>query len=475
MTPDSRPHPSEPSADHASAGQAQGSSSQHPKTLQVSTNPAAPVENGLTPPADAPPPNGRAEQNDDATAAIASSANTAPLAASPQAPFSSETVSSQNQMQSSAVIEPAAVPTSILSLIIILAIAIMVTGFITGLAWLGVAGSTVALIASLRLMWLYLGTALLELFSGWVRSLTLGLVGLVASMLGLLQVTGLNQQLGIWLQRLNWEAIGALGDFFGAFGQIFIAILAVYIAWRQYVISKDLTIQQNLITQQQTIDSYFQGISELVLDAEGLLEDWPQERAIAEGRTAAILSSVDATGKAKIVRFLSRSRLLTPLRRDRHLGRAMLDGMGGYQEDRDYGIRVIDLGVMLAAANLAGTDLRWTDLSDANLVRANLNDCDLVKANLTRTILYDATLRGADLMGAKLFYGPLATASPRTRVDIPNYETGAFTGTVIENADLTQVRRLSDEQRHYCCAWGGAKTRATVSGGCDNIPNRLGR
>jgi len=49
-----------------------------------------------------------------------------------------------------------------------------------------------------------------------------------------------------------------------------------------------------------------------VLDEEGLLEDWPQERAIAEGRTAAILSSVDGGGKAKIIRFLTSSKLLTP-------------------------------------------------------------------------------------------------------------------------------------------------------------------
>ncbi|MEO1520798.1 MAG: pentapeptide repeat-containing protein, partial [Cyanobacteria bacterium J06633_2] len=241
------------------------------------------------------------------------------------------------------------------------------------------------------------------------------------------------------------------------------------------IISKDLTIQQNTITQQQTIDSYFQGISELVLDAEGLLEDWPQERAIAEGRTAAILGSVDAGGKAKIIRFLSRSRLLTPLKRDRHLGRAMLDGMGGYQEDRDYGIRVIDLGVMLAATNLIRTDLRWTDLSDANFVRSDLSGCDLVKANLARAILYETNLRNADLMGTRLFYGNVKTASPRTRADIPNYETGEFTGAVIENADLSGVQRLSEEQHEYCCAWGGANTRKTIPGGCSGIPNKLGR
>ncbi|MBD0346376.1 MAG: pentapeptide repeat-containing protein, partial [Coleofasciculus sp. Co-bin14] len=247
------------------------------------------------------------------------------------------------------------------------------------------------------------------------------------------------------------------------------------IAWRQYVISKDLTIQQNTITQQQTIDAYFQGVSELALDNEGLLEDWPQERAFSEGRTAAILGSVDAQGKAKVLRFLSQSRLLTPLKRDRHLGRPMLDGNGGYLEDRYEGIRVIDLNVMLALADLSDTDLRWTELSDANMVKANLSNCDLVKANLARTILYEANLAGADMKGTYLFYGSVETASPRSRTKRPNYETGEYTGAVVENANFTGVQRLSEEQRKYCCHWCGEKSRRTIPGGCDGIPNKLGR
>jgi uncharacterized protein YjbI with pentapeptide repeats len=261
----------------------------------------------------------------------------------------------------------------------------------------------------------------------------------------------------------------------GAVGQILIAILAVYIAWRQYVISKDLTIQQNTITQQQTIDAYFQGVSDLVLDDQGLLEDWPQERAIAEGRTAAILASVDAKGKAKILRFLSRARLLSPLKRDQRLGRPILDGAGGYAEDRIHGIRVIDLGVMLAGGDMTNTDLRWTDLSDANLIRSDLSDCELVKANLARTILVNASLRNSDINGARLFYGKAETATPRSRVEPPDYKTGVHTGAVVENADFTNVEDISEEQRYYVCAWGGSKTRGTVPGGCEGIPNKLGR
>ncbi|MEM9907227.1 MAG: pentapeptide repeat-containing protein, partial [Cyanobacteria bacterium P01_D01_bin.44] len=189
----------------------------------------------------------------------------------------------------------------------------------------------------------------------------------------------------------------------------------------------------------------------------------------------AILSSVDAAGKSKVLRFLSGSRLLTPLARDRRLGRPILDGTGGYAEDRMEGIRVIDLGVMLAAGDLANNDLRWVDLSNANLIRANLSGVNLVRANLSRTILCDATLIEADMMGARLFYGEVETASPRTRTDTPNYETGEFTGAVVEGADFTNVRRLSEIQRCYCCAWGGNQTRTTIPGGCSDVPNLLGR
>ncbi len=361
-----------------------------------------------------------------------------------------------------------------LELLIWLALALMVVGLSLGYFWLTLASAGLALLLSFRILWQLFWTIFTQLISPQERLILTGFAGLLVAGFGLIQLSGWGRGFAGWYNSLNWDAIGATGEVFGAIGQILIAILAVYVAWRQYVISKDLTIQQNMITQQQTIDSYFQGISDLVLDEEGLLEDWPQERAIAEGRTAAILSSIDAGGKAKVLRFLSRSRLLSPLQRDRRLGRAMLDGKGGYAEDRDYGVRVIDLGVMLAGTDLSGTDLRWTDLSDINLIRANLQGCDMVKANLARTILCGAVLAGSDLMGCRLFYGSAATASPRTRHDIPNYQTGAHTGAVVEGADLSNVLRLSEEQRYYCCAWGGENTRSTLPGGCEGIPNLLG-
>jgi len=358
--------------------------------------------------------------------------------------------------------------------VILAAITLLLVGLFLGNILFQLVGSAVALFICINILWNPLRRAVYQWASEPESAvLVASLCGFIA-LLGVLKLLGGDRLLAYWYSQLNWDAVGALGEVFGALGQILIAILAVYIAWRQYIIEKDLTTQQNIITQQQTIDSYFQGISELVLDEEGLLEDWPQERAIAEGRTAAILSSVDAGGKAKVIRFLSCARLLTPLKRDQRLGRAILDGEGGYLEDREYGLKVINLGVMLAGANLSGTDLRWTDLSEINLIRANLSNCDLVKSNFSRTILSQASLRGADLKGTQFFYGNPDTASPRSRTTPPNYETGQCTGAVIEDTDFTDTR-LSPEQRYYCCAWGGSKTRSTIVDGCEGIPNKLGR
>ncbi len=361
------------------------------------------------------------------------------------------------------------------ALITFTAIAILIVGLTLNNFWIGMSGAIVTLLLSVPVILPPLQSLLGNTISRQERSLLVAILGVVAALIGIAWLTGIFHYLDELLKGINAEAVGSLAEWTGALGQILIAILAVYIAWRQYVISKDLTIQQNTITQQQTIDAYFQGVSDLALDNEGLLEDWPQERAFSEGRTAAILGSVDAQGKAKVLRFLSQSRLLTPLKRDRHLGRPMLDGNGGYLEDRYYGVRVIELNVMLAGADLSGTDLRWTELSDANMVRANLSRCDLVKANLARTILFEANIAGADMKGVRLFYGSLETASPRSRTKRPNYSTGEYTGAVIENANFTNVLRLDEEQRKYCCYWCGERTRRTIPGGCEGLPNKLGR
>jgi uncharacterized protein YjbI with pentapeptide repeats len=342
-------------------------------------------------------------------------------------------------------------------------------------AWFGIPAAIVAIVLAGRVLWPVLKAAVNE----WIpRPLQMILVAgaiTLFSLIGLLQFTGVTDHLTPGDRGINWDAVSALGETFGAIGQILVAFLALYVAWRQYVISKDLTSQQNRITQQQTIDTYFQGISDLILDDEGLLEDWPPERAIAEGRTAAILTGLDGEGKSKVIRFLSSSKLLTPLKRDRRLGRPIFDGLGGYEEDIEYGVRVINLNNMLAGTDLSTSDLRSTELSEANLSKIDLHQCDLSRANLSRAVMVGANLRQCNFYRVRLFHGTAQTATPRDRINPPNYLTGAYTGAVIEDVDLSQAKNLSEDLRYYCCAWGGSRTRSTVPGGCGDIPNLLGR
>lgn len=365
-----------------------------------------------------------------------------------------------------------ATTSSSLELVTGAATVVLILGLLFHNSWIGLPAAVVVLWLSLRVLWPPLSKGLQEWVSVRNQQLILAGVLSLAGLIGVIQFTGLLPML-LGGRSVNWEAVGALADSFGAIGQILVAFLALFVAWRQYVISKELTEQQNRITQQQTIDAYFQGISDLVINEEGLLEDWPPERAIAEGRTAAILTGLSGEGKAKVIRFLSSSKLLTPLKRDRRLGRAIFDGLGGYEEDLEYGVRVIDLVGMLANVDLSGTDLRRTEMSEANLVHSNLQGCDLGRANLSRCILYGANLSKTDLTRARFFYGEVEQVTPRDRMNPPNFQTGAQTGAVIENADFSKAEGLSEEQRYYCCAWGGKKTRATMPGGCEGIPNKL--
>jgi uncharacterized protein YjbI with pentapeptide repeats len=175
------------------------------------------------------------------------------------------------------------------------------------------------------------------------------------------------------------------------------------------------------------------------------------------------------------LRFLSHACLLTPLKRDLRLGRAILDGEGGYAEDRAHGIRVINLGAMLAGQSLNEVDLRETDLSDADLSGSDLSNTDLLKANLAGSNLWGASLRGANLDQVRLFYGDPDLASPKLPGEAADHRTGLGTGAIVEDADFSGVLGMTPEQRRYCCAWCGSQARRTIPGGCNGIPNRLGR
>jgi hypothetical protein len=274
----------------------------------------------------------------------------------------------------------------------------------------------------------------------------------------------------------NWEAIGALGEgVIGAFGQILVALVALLIAWRQVMVDMRLTSQQNRITEAQTIDSFIHGISEMIVDEEGLLEDWPLERMLAEGRLAAVLGSIERDGKARVLRFLSSARLLTPLRRDQRLGRAILDGEGNYEEDRRGGVPVIRLRQMLKGFDLSGCDLRGIEFNGADLRGCNLSGTDLREANLAGANLGGANLEGALLEGSRFFWGRPQTASPSQPGQPPDLQTGAGSGAIVENVNLTGVRQLDPQTHFYLASWSGPRSRATLPGGVKGIASQLER
>ena len=308
---------------------------------------------------------------------------------------------------------------------------------------------------------------------------TLRLLALLGLLLGLVAVP---LALGWWdpvldlYRSRNWEAIAALGEgVIGAFGQILVALVALLIAWRQVSVDMRLTTQQNRITEAQTIDSFIHGISEMIIDEEGMLEDWPLERMLAEGRLAAVLSSIEAEGKARVLRFLSQARLLTPLRRDLRLGRAILDGEGNYEEDRFSGVPVIRLQQILRGADLAGCNLRGVDFNGADLRGADLSQADLREANLAGANLGGANLSGARLEGTRFFWGRAQTASPRAAGLPADPRSGAGTGAVVENANFSGVRQLEAQGHFYLASWSGPRSRATLPGGSKGIANQLER
>ncbi len=345
-----------------------------------------------------------------------------------------------------------------------------------GWTWLTLAAALLTLGLALRQLlpplWLQLRQQLEE--PATVQ--TLALLGLGVAAIALSVLLGWWQPLVAVYRSGDWNAIGAIGEgVIGALGQILLAFVALVIAWRQYVVDQRLTTQQNRITQAQTIDSFIQGVSDLISDDEGMLEDWPLERMLAEGRLAAVLGSIDGSGKAKILRFLSHARLLTPLQRDSRLGRAILDGQGCYAEDRSQGVPVIRLQQMLVSADLANTDLRGVDFNGADLRGANLEEADLSEANLAGANLSGANLKGARVENTRFHFGPVETASPAQVHQPPDFASGRHSGAIVENADLSDLRQLSAEVRSYLAAWSGKRSRQTLPGGSKGLPNRLER
>jgi uncharacterized protein YjbI with pentapeptide repeats len=136
---------------------------------------------------------------------------------------------------------------------------------------------------------------------------------------------------------------------------------------------------------------------------------------------------------------------------------------------------VIRLQQILRGADLAGCDLRGVDFNGADLRGADLSEADLRDAILAGSNLAGTILSGARLEGARFFWGRAQTATPLQPGLRPDPRTGAGSGAVVENVNLSGVRHLDPQAHFYLASWSGARSRATLPGGSKGIPNQLER
>jgi hypothetical protein len=125
------------------------------------------------------------------------------------------------------------------SVLILGSIVAMIVGLANDSIWIGLIGAVAAIGISLRMIWPSWGKIWTQVIPPTWRTLIVSCFGLLAGIVGLLMLSGTNTTPGSRNIEINWDAIGALGELIGALGQILIAILGVYVAWRQYVISND--------------------------------------------------------------------------------------------------------------------------------------------------------------------------------------------------------------------------------------------
>ena len=217
---------------------------------------------------------------------------------------------------------------------------------------------------------------------------------------------------------MDWTILGSAGEFFGAIGSILIACVAVFIATRQYVDEKRFAreqkalmedierkneiarIEQDRLVRAQSLDSYFDGISNLIL-RDDILNS--KARNLSKGRTDAILKVLAPDEKRNLLAFLYGSGLITPNEESDEvviglsgsdLSHAQLDG---------FTLRNAHLGMaILKDAQITDCDLNQIDMPGADLERANLKGSEITEANLHGILGFNTNLSASDLSGTDI-------------------------------------------------------------------------
>ncbi|MFQ5340504.1 MAG: pentapeptide repeat-containing protein [Anaerolineae bacterium] len=304
---------------------------------------------------------------------------------------------------------------------------------------------------------------------------------------------------------MNWDAISTVTDLLSAIGQIAIAGIAVYIAYRQWMESKEDALEQKELTERieqnrqatmqeqeriirsQSLDAYFEGVSHLLL-REG--DSNPIAQRFAKGRTDALLKILKPDEKRDLLAFLYGSGVITlngvsdapvisladsdlseaalrgAILREASLGMVNLRGADLQRADlseafmpgadlRGADLRGADISLaILHGAILSGADVREADLSEIDLSGADLREADLrgaylTEANLSGANLHGANFTGADLRGAN-FSGAYLSEANLSQANLSGVQLANLVS--ISGADFTDAENLNDETREYLCS-----------------------
>jgi uncharacterized protein YjbI with pentapeptide repeats len=180
---------------------------------------------------------------------------------------------------------------------------------------------------------------------------------------------------------------------------------------------------RNERSQDEALQSYLDQMSQLLIDTEGTrlrkLEPDEDVRNLMRARTITALAMLDASRKARVVRYLVEADLITR-------ENPVIDL-------RDTDLRGVDLkGIDLNHRNLSGVYLTEANLSEANLRDVNLSGATLTDATLSDATITDTNLTDADLSGADLTYAELSNT--------------ALSGADLSGADLRDAQGLTQAQ-----------------------------
>ncbi|MEM8611160.1 MAG: pentapeptide repeat-containing protein [Cyanobacteria bacterium P01_H01_bin.105] len=195
-----------------------------------------------------------------------------------------------------------------------------------------------------------------------------------------------------WVDRADlFRIIARLSPTLEALGVIAIP-LVLFLASQRY--QENLQQRELEKLQQQTVTSYLNQLSTILLEVEGDLRD-PQNQELRTLTTATTLTllrdpNLNSPRKGQVIKFLAQMGLVT---------RKIVYGP---QQPESQVVTISLKGADLGYADLGFADLNFADFSFANLVGANLRSSNLIGVTLVGTNLDFANLNFAKLSGATL-------------------------------------------------------------------------